>query len=199
METVGDTIQFPSEEGRLTKGSFDEPAALLAMGSMRSKTTNMRRETLKTNSVSSAPVIGEMDVAALATVAVTSEAAGHPVENAFDGRRGPGGTRWVADTPGEQTLLLAFDAPQHIEQVALEVEENHDSRTQELTLAVSQDGGRTYRELLRQEFNFSPPGTTFECETWTTAVGEVTHLRLRITPDKGSRPCRASLTALSLR
>jgi len=30
METVGDTIQFPSEEGRLTKGSFDEPAALLA-------------------------------------------------------------------------------------------------------------------------------------------------------------------------
>jgi hypothetical protein len=66
-------------------------------------------------------------------------------------------------------------------------------------LAVSHDGGSTYRELLRQEFNFSPSGTTFEREEWTTAAGEVTHLRLCIKPDKGDWPCRASLTTLSLR
>jgi hypothetical protein len=159
----------------------------------------MRKQVLKANPATSLPWPGELDLAALATVAVTSESADHPVENAFDSRRGPGGSRWVAATAGEQTLILAFDAPQNIHQVSLEVEENHDSRTQELELAVSQDGGRTYRELLRQEFNFSRSGTTFEREDWTVAAGEVTHLRLGIKPDKGGRPCRASLTTLSLR
>jgi hypothetical protein len=140
-----------------------------------------------------------LDVATLATVEVTSETADHPVENAFDHRRGPGGSRWVAATAGEQTLILAFDAPQNIRQVLLEVEENRDSRTQELQLAVSHDGGNTYRERLRQEFNFAPSGTTFEREEWTVAAEGVTHLRLCIKPDKGGRPCRASLTALALR
>ena len=159
----------------------------------------MRKQILTSNPATSAPLPGELDVAALATVAVTSEMADHPVENAFDNRRGPGGSRWVAETPGEQTLVLAFDTPQNFRQVSLEVEENQDSRTQELHLAFSHDGGNTYRELLRQEFNFAPPGTTFEREEWTVAAGGVTHLRLRIKPDKGDRPCRASLTTLSLR
>ena len=159
----------------------------------------MRKQILKSDPAPSAPLPGELNVADLATVAVTSEATDHPVEHAFDFRRGPGGSRWVAETPGEQTLLLAFDAPQNIQQVSLEVEETQDSRTQELQLAVSHDGGKTYREVLRQEFNFSPSGTTFEREEWAVAAKEVTHLRLHIKPDKGGRPCRASLTTLSLR
>jgi hypothetical protein len=140
-----------------------------------------------------------LDVAALATVEVTSETADHPVENAFDSRRGPGGSRWVAATPGEQTLLLAFDTPQSIRQVVLEAEENRESRTQELQLAVSHDGGQSYREVLRQEFNFAPTGATFEREEWTIAAEAVTQLRLCIKPDKAGRPCHASLTTLSLR
>ena len=159
----------------------------------------MRKQILKSNPATSAPLPGELDVAALATVAVTSETADHPVENAFDHRRGPGGSRWIAETPGEQTLILAFDAPQAIRQVTLEVEETQISRTQEVQLAASHDGGKTYRELLRQGFNFSPSGTTFEREEWTVAAEEVTHLRLCITPDKGGQPCRASLTTFSLR
>ncbi len=159
----------------------------------------MRKQILQSNSATTAPSPGELDIAALATVAVTSETPDHPVENAFDNQREPGGSRWIAATPGEQTLILAFDAPQNIRQVMLEVEENHDSRTQELQLGVSHDGGNTYRELLRQEFNFSPSSTTFEREEWTVASEQVTHLRLCIKPDKGGRPCRASLTTLSLR
>lgn len=159
----------------------------------------MRKHILNDLPAPSAGLPGELDVAALATVAVTSEAAEHPVENAFDDRRGRGGSRWVAATPGEQTLVLAFDAPQTLHQVTLEVEENHESRTQELDLAVSQDGGYTYRELRRQEFHFSPPGTTFEREEWTIAAADVTHVRLRIKPDKGDPRGRASLTTLSLR
>jgi hypothetical protein len=159
----------------------------------------MRKRILKSNSAPSALLPGELDVAAIASVLVTSETADHPVENAFDARRGPGGSRWVAETPGEQTLILTFDTPQKIQQVLLEVEENQASRTQELQLAISLDGGRTYCELLRQEYNFSPPGTTFEREEWVVAAEGVTYLRLWIKPDKRNRPVRASLTALSLR
>jgi hypothetical protein len=142
---------------------------------------------------------GDIDIAAVATVLVTSEDPEHPVEHAFDGHRGPGGTRWVAGEPGEQALILAFVAPQAIRRVALEVEELVVPRTQEIQLAVSHDGGQTYRELLRQEYNFSPPGTTFEREDWAVDSNAVTHLRLVIRPDKGGKPCRATITSLGLR
>jgi hypothetical protein len=132
-------------------------------------------------------------------VSVTSEAAEHPIEHAFDGRRGPGGSRWVASEPGEQMLLLAFDTPQRLRAVRLEVEELDVSRTQELHIAISYDGGQTYQEVLRQEYNLSPPGTTFEREEWSIAAEEVTHLCLVIKPDKGGKPCQATLTSLALR
>jgi hypothetical protein len=134
-----------------------------------------------------------------ATVLVTSEAAEHPVDCLFDGHDGPGGTRWVAAVDGEQVLILAFDTPQTIQEVSLETEELQASRTQVLTLALSQNAGRTYREILRQEFNFSPPGTTFERERWIVAATMVSHLRVTIRPDKGDKPGRASLTSLTIR
>ena len=159
----------------------------------------LRKQIIRAPASTPAPTPGEIDIAAVATVLVTSEAPEHPVDHAFDAHRGPGGSRWVAGEPGEQTLILAFDAPQTIRRVALEVEEPEVARTQELQLAVSTDGGRTYRELLRQEYNFSPPGTTFEREDWAVPAEGVTHLRLVIRPDKGGKPCRATITSLILR
>ena len=141
---------------------------------------------------------GEKDIAALATVWVTSEAADYPIDNVFDSHRGPGGSRWVAETPGPQRLLLAFDAPQILRTLRLEVEERDVSRTQELSVAISRDGGHTYQTLLRQEYNFSPPGTTFEREEWALPAEGVTHLQLVITPDKGGASCHATLTTLAL-
>ena len=129
---------------------------------------------------------------------VTSEEADHPIDNAFDHNRGPGGSRWIADGPGEQTVTLLFDSPQTVRTIGLEVEELAVNRTQELSVSASSDGGRTYRELVRQEFNFSPPATTFERERWSVSATAVTHLRLAIRPDKGSRVGRATLTALTL-
>jgi hypothetical protein len=140
-----------------------------------------------------------MDIVATATVQVTSEDHAHPIDNVFDNRRGPGGSRWVAEEPGEQTLILAFDTPQIIHQTIVEVEEPEVSRTQELRLSVSHDGGQTYRELRRQEYNFSPPGTTFEREDWAVLAEGVTHLQLWMKPDKGGKPCRATLTSLVLK
>ena len=142
---------------------------------------------------------GAKDIAATATVLVSSESPDHPVDHLFDSRDGRGGTRWVAAADGEQTVIVAFDTPQTVREVGLETEELQASRTQALVLSVSQDGGRTYREVLRQEFTFSPPTTTFEREKWSVPADGVTHVRVVVQPDKGNAPRRATLTSLTIR
>ena len=147
----------------------------------------------------SRPLTPEIDVPAVATVFLTSETPDHPIDHVFDRHRGPGATRWIAAAPGEQTLVLAFDAPQTIDRVLVEIEETEVARTNELQLALSCDGEQSYREIVRQEYTFSPPGTTFEREDWAVSAAGVTHLRLRIKPDKGGNASRATLTSLVLR
>lgn len=118
----------------------------------------------------------EIPVLAVATITVTSEADGHPITCVFDEERGPGASQWIAAEPGDQKLVIAFHQPQTIRQITMEIEEREVNRTQEVQLALSDDGGKTYRELLRQEFNFSPEGTTWECEDWAVEEVNVTHL-----------------------
>ena len=144
------------------------------------------------------PPSPSLPVHEIATAFVTSESPGHPVEHIFDGQDGPEATRWVAGTSGEQTLLLAFDEPQHLHQIKVEIEEREIARTQELDVSLSGDGGQTFHEIVRQEFTFSPPGTTFERESWTLRTETVTHVRLRIKPDKGGGLAQASITTLVL-
>ena len=158
----------------------------------------LRKHILKDRPVERIAEPGEKDIEALATVLVTSEATNYPIDNAFDSRRGPGGSRWVASEPGQQKLVLAFDTQQTIRKIRLEIEELEVSRTQELQVAISHDGGHTYQTLMRQEYNFSPPGTTFEREEWSITAQGVTHLQLVITPDKGGIPYQATLTTLAL-
>lgn len=133
-----------------------------------------------------------------ATVLVTSERPDHPIDYICDGQFGPGSTRWIAEQPGDQTVVLAFDRARDIQTLSLEIEEKEVSRTQELTLSTSRDGGQTYREVLRQEFNFSPSGTTFEHEEWRLAAEGITNVRVWIRPDKGGKPYCASMTSLAL-
>jgi len=159
----------------------------------------LRKQIIRSQPEDTAPTPGGIDIAAVATVLVTSEDADHPIDHAFDDLRSPGGSRWIAGVLGEQTVILAFDSPRAIRRVAVEIEELEVARTQELQLAVSRDGGQTYREVLRQEYNFSPPGTTFEREDWAVLAAGVTHLRLVIRPDKGGKSCRATVTSLVLR
>lgn len=147
----------------------------------------------------SAPVREKLDIAGIATVLLTSESPEFPIENAFDEQTGPGGTRWIAPDPGDQVLILQFDMPQTIHEILLEAEDLEVSRTQVWELSLSSDGGRSYREIVRQEYNFSPPGTTFEREIWSVPAKGVTHLRVGIKPDKAGKPCHATLISLALR
>ena len=141
---------------------------------------------------------GGISIPDTATVHVTSERSDHPIDYICDGQYGPGSTRWIAEQPGDQTVVLAFDTAQDIQALTLEIEEKEMSRTQELTLSTSRDGGQTYREVLRQEFNFSPSGSTFEHEEWRLAAEGITNVRVWIRPDKGGKPCCASMTSLAL-
>ncbi len=158
----------------------------------------LRKKVLKSNPAKPRIHTGELDIASIAAATVTSEDSGHPLENALDDQRGPGASQWVAEDRGEQAVVLAFDAPQTVRRVLLEVEERQTARTQRVELLVSRDNEQTYQELLRQEFNFSPPGTTFEREQWTVNAEGITHLQVRITPDIQGGESRAKLTALAI-
>lgn len=160
----------------------------------------LRKQVFKQESRHDSPIASAtmLSIPDIASVLVSSEDPSHPIDHVFDDRNGPGGTRWVAAENGEQTIILAFDDPQRIQKVNLEIEEPEASRTQELSLAISSDSGRTYREVLRQEYNFSPPDSTFEREWWAVPAENVTHFRLIIKPDKGGNTCRATVTSLKL-
>jgi hypothetical protein len=140
----------------------------------------------------------KLPLVALAEVQASSEAEGHPILLAFDEGMGPGGTYWKAGDPGEQRITVTFREPCTLAQITMEVEEREIARTQEVQLAVSTDGGQTFRELVRQEFNFSPDGATWEQETWRVPQDPVTHVKLVIKPDKGRADRCARLTSLGL-
>ena len=140
----------------------------------------------------------KLPLVALSEVRASSEAEGHPILLAFDDGMGRGATCWKAGNSGEQTITVTFREPCTLAQVTLEVEEREMARTQEVQLSLSTDGGRIYRELIRQEFNFSPDGTTWEKETWQLSQDPVTNVRVVIKPDKGRKDCYATLTSLGL-
>jgi hypothetical protein len=142
--------------------------------------------------------VGRLPLGALAEVRASSEDKDHAIVLAFDDGDGPGSTFWKAGDPGEQTITVAFREACRLSKVSIQVEEREVTRTQEVQLAVSTDGGLTYRELLRQEFTFSPNGATWEEERWTVPDDRLTHVRLVIKPDKGRRDMYATLTSFGL-
>ena len=136
-----------------------------------------------------------LDLVRLALVEITSEDAGHPIESALTADDGPG---WLAGEPGEQTIRLLFDEPQALRHIQLVFEEVKRERTHEFVLRWSGDGGRSYREILRQQYTFSPPGATREVEDYVVNLQGVNVLELRIVPDISKGDSRASLILLRL-
>jgi hypothetical protein len=137
-----------------------------------------------------------LDLESAAVVEVTSEEKGYPVESALVSGETKG---WRAADSGTQTIRLVFDVPQRIRRIWLVFEETEADRTQEFVLRWSADGGRTFREIVRQQWNFSPPETTRETEDYRVELSDVTVLELVIVPDKSrATATRASLKSLRL-
>jgi hypothetical protein len=140
----------------------------------------------------------ELDIASRAAIAYSSEDPAHPVEHLLDGRSGPGATRWMsARSDVTEQIVVEFDQPQTISRLVYEVEEATRERTQEVRVEVSEDGGRTYRQLLVQDYTFSPRGATYQREEQRLNLHRVSHLRLTIVPNKNGSGT-ATLTSLRL-
>jgi hypothetical protein len=134
-----------------------------------------------------------LDLEGAASVEVTSEEQDHGIESALIAGQTNG---WHASTPGTQTIRLIFDEPQRLKRISLVFEEKEIKRTQEFVLRWSSDGGHSFREIVRQQWNFSPPETIREGEEYQVELLGVSVLELMIVPDISRGTARASLKSL---
>ena len=139
---------------------------------------------------------GWLNLDRMAVVEVTSEERDYPVDSALVAGEMRG---WRAAASGTQTVRLIFDEPQRLTRIALVFEETEAERTQEFVLRWSPDGGRSFREIVRQQWNFSPPKTTREDEEYQVELSGVTVLELIIVPDISRGSAHALLKSLRLR
>lgn len=149
-------------------------------------TSRLRKRLMSEPSSTHLEALGEIDIASHAILAYSSEDPDHPLEHLIDRHFGRGATRWASGRPNAtERIVLEFDHAQRISRLIYEVEECGQERTQEVRVEVSTDHGRTYRQVLAQEYTFSPHGATFQHEDLQMDLSAITHLRLTIVPNKG--------------
>lgn len=156
----------------------------------------MRKRIIESSRADVTPPEGDwLDLEALADVEITSEDPAHPIESALL----PGGqSGWRAAAAGPQTIRLRFAEPLRLHRILLQFEEANVERTQEYVLRWSADRGQSFREIVRQQWNFSPHGAASEIEDHRVDLSGVTVLELSIVPDIGGGVATASLARLRL-
>jgi hypothetical protein len=101
---------------------------------------------------------------------------------------------------GPQVIRLHFDEPLAIQRIQIHFVDRVSERSQEF--AVFAGSGKELSEVVRQQWTFSPHGTTEEIEDYTVDLSGVTVLELRIDPDRSHDPklsqSYASLQSLKL-
>jgi hypothetical protein len=136
-----------------------------------------------------------LDLEPRVQVELTSEDPEYPVEGALVMQTGAG---WRARQPGKQTVRLLFDEPHTVSRIQLVFDEQERTRTQEFVLRWSPDRGGTWQEIVRQQYNFSPPHSSREVEDYVIDIDRLTLLELSIIPDISGGEACASLTRLRL-
>jgi len=152
----------------------------------------MRKRVLGSNLLPSDTAYGHewLKLQDLAEVEVTSEADGYPIETVFNFGAGPG---WRAASPGTQRIRVIFDLPQSIRRMRLQFNESDVARTQEFTVRWSGRPDEPLKEVVRQQWNFSPNGSTAESEDYAVDLKRVSILELTIDPDRGAGEALAKL------
>ncbi len=148
--------------------------------------------------ISESPSVSDqvwLNLETAATLELTSEDERHPVEAALLSRGRQG---WRASAPGPQTIRLVFDQPQRLRRINLVFDEAETSRTQEFVLRWRSEADQGFREIVRQQWNFSPPQTAREIEDYQVDLASVKVLELVIVPDIGGGNTYASLENLRL-
>ena len=155
------------------------------------------RKTLinQTTEITTPSDLNYLDLEHLANVEISSESQEHPIESALV--EGPE-SGWQAASSGEQTIRLIFDGPQTIKQIFLLFDEREQSRTQEFVLLWRRDNEDIFREILRQQYHFSPPHSAQEYENYAVDLKQLKALELRIIPDISGGNAYAKLSRLRL-
>jgi len=155
----------------------------------------MRKRVIGVTQIVEAWVQDWLDLNKAASVEVSSEDEDYPIESALlgDEKRG-----WRASEPGSQTIRLIFDSPQKLSRIFLAFEDSDVSRMQEFVLRWSSRVGKPFREIVRQQWNFSSPGGVREIEDYAVDLSNVGVLELIIVPDKIGGEARASLVKMRI-
>ena len=135
-----------------------------------------------------------LDLEEVAKVEVTSEDPSFPLESALVSRKRPG---WRAAERGKQIIRIIFDKPTRLRRIRLEFSETEIARTQEFTLQWSAEPEGPFREIVRQQWSFSPQGSTSEIEDYRVNLDSVSVLELALKPDL--TPANACATLVSWR
>jgi hypothetical protein len=156
----------------------------------------MRKQTINSGSETVSPSDDVwLDLERSARVEITSESAEHPIEAALIPDRGMG---WRAAQPGQQTIRLIFHQPVSIGRILLRFDEKAQERTQEFVLRWLPEGEHSSREIMRQQYVFSSPGTNQEVEDYSVTLNKVIALELEIVPDITGGSAYASLAQMRL-
>jgi hypothetical protein len=157
------------------------------------------RKSIVSPSTTTATPIGEVwrDLERIARVEISSEDDQFPIEQAL-GRKVT--TGWRAAETGPQLIRLHFDEPLSIKRLQLHFVDRTSDRSQEF--AVYAGSGSELQEIVRQQWTFSPNGSTEQVEDYTVSLSGITTLELKIDPDRSHDPKQsknyASLQSLKL-
>jgi hypothetical protein len=121
-----------------------------------------------------------LDLEEIARVEVTSEDPNFPIEAALASRERSG---WRAAEKGKQIIRIVLDNPRTLHRIRLEFAETEVERTQEFTLRWSDEVAGPLREIVRQQWNFSPQGSTSEIEDYQVQLKHLSVLELTLKPD----------------
>src|ERR1700691_5498612 len=112
---------------------------------------------------------------------VTSEHPNFPIDAALTTAWESRG--WRAAEADKQTIRIIFDQPQAIRRIRLEFSETECERTQDFTLKWSGATARPFREIVRQQWNVSPGGSSTEAEDYQVHLPNGAVLELTIRPE----------------
>src|SRR6266849_5217184 len=141
----------------------------------------MRKTIINSDTISPRPQSQEkwLDLEEIASIEVTSEDPNFPIEGALAAREGSG---WRAAEKGEQIIRIVLANARPLRRIRLEFAETEIERTQEFRLRWSSAAG-PFREIVRQQWNFSPEGSTSEIEDFQVVLENLSVLELTLKPD----------------
>src|ERR1700733_6161808 len=144
----------------------------------------MRKSIVSPSAAATTPIsdLGR-DLERIARVEISSEDEQFPIEHALGKKETTG--RGGAGT-GPQLIRLHFDEPMNIKRLHLHFVDRAAERSQEF--AVYAGAGSELKEVARQQWSFSPNGSTEEIEDYPVNLSGITTLEVRIDPDRSHDP-----------